>query len=90
MDDLAIVANLDKEYMIRKFKLKTGLSPIQFLIQYKISKSCILLNSDMPLKAIASACGFHNLTNYFKRFKKFIGITPTQFREDLNKKKQNE
>lgn len=87
LDDLAIVANLDKEYMIRKFKLKTGLSPIQFLIQYRISKSCILLNSDMPLKAIASTCGFNNLTNYFKRFKKFIGITPNQFRESLNKKK---
>mgnify|MGYP002524567535 CR=1 FL=1 len=86
LDDLAVVVNLDKAYMIRKFKLKTGLSPIQFLIQYRISKSCVLLNSDMPLKAIASVCGFNNLTNYFKRFKKFIGITPNQFRENLNKK----
>lgn len=41
LDDLAIVVNLDKAYMIRKFKCKTGLSPIQFLIQYRISQSCI-------------------------------------------------
>lgn len=83
LQDLAKVACLNKVYLIKKFKLQTGFSPMQFLIQYRISQSCKLLHSNIPLQEVALLCGFHNFTNYLKRFKSFIGITPTQYRNSL-------
>lgn len=83
LQDLASVALLDKTYFIRKFKEKTKLSPIQFLIQYRISKSCSLLNSPMPLNEVATRSGFQSLGNYLQRFKDFLGVTPTQYRRSI-------
>ena len=83
LQDLANIALLDKAYLIRKFKEKTKLSPIQFLIQYRISQSCNLLNSLMPLNEVAARCGFKDLGNYLQRFKDFLGVTPTQFRKGI-------
>ena len=89
LQDLANVALLDKTYLIRKFKEKTKLSPIQFLIQYRISQSCNLLSSPMSLTEVASRCGFKDLGNYLQRFKDFLGVTPTQYRKNLNKSTNN-
>lgn len=93
LQDLANIALLDKAYLIRKFKEKTKLSPIQFLIQYRISQSCNLLNSPMPLNEVAARCGFKDIGNYLQRFKDFLGVTPTQFRKGIvvssTKNKQN-
>ena len=81
LQDLATVVHLDKMYLIKKFKAKTELTPIQFLIQYRISQSCNMMYSDMPIADIALQCGFNNVTNYFLRFKDFLGISPSQYRK---------
>lgn len=83
LSDIAEAVHLDKMYLIKKFKKKTGLTPIQFLIRYRVTQSCTLLHSDasLSLEAIAKLCGFNNLTNYLRRFKDFLGVTPTQYRK---------
>lgn len=84
LEDLAKKAMLSELYFIKKFKAKTGLTPVRFLIQYRISQSCSLLYTPMPLDEIAVACGFKNLTNYLRHFKSFLGITPTQYRKKIS------
>ncbi len=83
LQDLADFVHLDKMYLIKKFKNKTNLTPIQFLIQYRISQSCNLLLSDVSIKTIAIVCGFKNTTNYLRRFKAFLEITPTEYRKSI-------
>lgn len=83
LNDLANISRLNKKYFGKKFKVKTGLTPIQFLIQYRISQSCNLLRSSMSLTEIAINCGFNTMGNYLRRFKAFLGITPTQYRQNI-------
>ena len=81
LDDLAKAARLEKVYFVKKFKKQTGLSPMQFLIQFRVAHACRLLHTDMPLQAIAQDCGFQDFTNFLQRFKSVFGITPTQYRK---------
>lgn len=83
LNDLANISRLDKKYFVKKFKIKTGLTPIQFLIQYRISQSCNLLHSPLSLTEIALNCGFNTVGNYLRRFKDFLGIPPTQYRQNI-------
>ena len=81
LDDLAKVAKLEKVYFTKKFKVATGLSPIQFLIQYRLSAACRLLKEDFTLQEIAMRCGFSDFTNFLHRFKNFVGMTPSQYKK---------
>ena len=83
LQDLARVAKLEKVYFTKKFKAETGLSPIQFLIQFRLSVACRLLSTDLPLQEVATACGFQDFTNFLHRFKSFVGMTPTQYKKTL-------
>ncbi len=81
LDDLASVAKLEKVYFTKKFKAVTGLSPIQFLIQYRLSAACRLLKEDLTLQDVALRCGFSDFTNFLHRFKQVVGMTPTQYKK---------
>lgn len=65
----------------RKFKNLSGISLHQFLIQEKISKARNLIQeSDLPLKIIAEKCGYQDIFQFTKQFKKYYGIPPASFR----------
>ena len=84
LDDLAKTANLEKVYFIKKFKKQTGVSPMQFLIQYRVAHACRLLHTDLSLQEIAVQCGFRDFTNFLQRFKSVFGITPTQYKKRIS------
>lgn len=84
LDDLAKTANLEKVYFIKKFKKQTGVSPMQFLIQYRVAHACRLLHTDLSLQEIAMQCGFRDFTNFLQRFKSVFGITPTQYKKRIS------
>ena len=84
LDDLAKTAKLEKVYFTKRFKKQTGVSPMQFLIQFRIAHACRLLHTDLSLQEIASRCGFQDFTNFLQRFKSALGITPTQYRKQVS------
>ena len=69
------------DHVCRFFKSSTGLTVFEYLNKIKIDYSCkLLLNTDMNIVDISFDCGFNNLSHFNKQFRKFIGKTPTQFR----------
>ena len=83
LDMLSELVHINKCYLISVFKRHTGISPIQYLIQYRISNACQLLRTDRTISEIAAMCGFQELTNFLIRFKKITGLTPSQYRKYL-------
>ncbi|WP_051620372.1 helix-turn-helix domain-containing protein [Paenibacillus sp. UNC451MF] len=69
----------------RAFKQITGVNFIDFLTNIRISNAkTMLMETDMKISEVADAVGYQH--SYFNRlFKKYEGITPSQFRE-LNRK----
>ncbi|MGO4495726.1 helix-turn-helix domain-containing protein [Paenibacillus sp. 2RAB27] len=65
----------------RAFKQITGINFIDFLTNIRISNAkSLLIETDMKINEVADAIGYQH--SYFNRlFKKYEGITPSQFRE---------
>lgn len=69
-------------YACSLFKDKTGKTINQYITEYRIEKSKILLR-DMKLNVsdIGSMIGYSNTGYFTKLFKKITGVTPSEFRE---------
>ena len=81
LDDLATVAHINKNHLIRKFKDKLNTSPIAYLIQYRLDISKRLLSkTDLPINSIAMQCGFNDYSYFCMIFKRTFSITPAQYR----------
>ena len=66
------------------FKARTGLSPGRFMTEVRIQEaSRLLLQTRMPLKEIATACGLNNVSHFSKVFRRFQHLTPAAYRESL-------
>lgn len=72
----------NSQYLCRFFKEIAGVSPIQYLIAYRVERSCSLLAStSRPILEIALDCGFENISYFIRKFKELKGCTPREFRK---------
>lgn len=44
-----------------------------------------LKDSDMSIRSLSDFCGYENELHFMRQFKKFIGMTPTEYRENVHK-----
>ena len=78
---LAKMAHLSKSYFMYRFKKIVGISAMEYIIQLRIKLACEMLrNSAAPSLEVALACGFQNLSNFNRQFKKYVGDTPKHYR----------
>ena len=82
LDDIATHVAMDKYNMIKLYKSVTGFTPIKFLVSYRIENACKLLKQGYPVNEVAFACGFNDLPNFSVRFKKVIGVSPSEFKAE--------
>lgn len=77
-------SNYSKAYIIRLFKRHTGMTPVEYINSYRISKSLALLsNTDMSVLEVSMETGFENAAYFIKLFKKQMGITPQKWRSSI-------
>lgn len=81
IETLARTLELSPSYFTRLFVKETGVSPINYLTDLRISHAAFLLaNTLLPVDVIAKECGF-SCGNYFcKVFRKTLGHSPTEYR----------
>ena len=69
-------------YLSRLFKAETGLSPMKYVMYRKIGESQnLLMNTKLPIGTISDRMGFLDNCHFSTTFKKYIGLTPTQYRQ---------
>jgi transcriptional regulator GlxA family with amidase domain len=85
-EDLSLAAiarevNISLYHFVRLFKASTGLTPHQYLMQQRIARAMQLLrHTDLPIAQVAIDCGFANQSHFARYFRRFIGVSPRQFR----------
>ena len=91
LEEISSISNLSVTSFCRYFKLMTRKTYYDFLIEIRISHACRALVEDkLPTEVICFDCGFNNVSNFYRHFKKVTGITPLEYkRKYLNKSKQN-
>ena len=73
---------LNRSYLSRKFKEKTGETLTDFILKEKTEEAKRLLRySDKPLTAISSYLGFSSASHFSRVFKAYVGSTPSEYRE---------
>lgn len=84
LTDLAKVACLNASYLALKFNREIGCTPRQYLLQIRMNAARILLrDTDWPINQIADKTGFQSNSYFSSCFHKLYGISPIQFREDV-------
>lgn len=81
LQDIAALSNLSVTSFCRYFKLMTNKTFYDFLIEIRISHACRLLVEDkMPTEIICFECGFNNVSNFYRHFKKVTEMTPLDYK----------
>jgi AraC-like DNA-binding protein len=82
LNDLASQSGMSPRSFARAFQAATGLSPIAYLIQQRLSRAAMLLRTTTePVSEIAFRVGFND-SNYFTRqFVKVFDCSPRTYRQ---------
>lgn len=83
--DIANEVELTKEYLSSKFHKVMGKTLPNYINELKINESKYLLHfTDMSLIEISSSLSFSSQSYFQTLFKKYVGVTPLQYRADSN------
>ena len=82
--DLATVVGMSPSSFAKKFKDTRGLSPMQFVMSYRVEQAAELLaDPAVQLNEISYACGFADQAHFSRNFKQRTGMTPSDYRANL-------
>lgn len=82
LEEMASLSNLSVTSFCRYFKLITKKTYYDFLIEIRISQACRLLIEDKLLtEVICFDCGFNNVSNFYRHFKKITRMTPLEYKK---------
>jgi AraC-like DNA-binding protein/ligand-binding sensor protein len=80
----AKAVNMSTFYFCKMFKKVTGINFTDYLSRVRIEKAKnLLLNPNLRVSEIAFEVGFESLTHFNRVFKKLLGQSPTEYREQL-------
>lgn len=82
--DLAEHCGLNRSYMTKYFTENTGVSPKEYLIQYRLNKAKqLLIKEDLPISTVAYAVGYSDPLAFTKIFKKREGMSPSEYKNNI-------
>lgn len=81
LQDVASIANLGITSFCRYFKLMTKKTYNDFLVEIRISQACrFLIEDKLATEVICFECGFNNVSNFYRHFKKVTDMTPLEYK----------
>ncbi|OGV86698.1 MAG: hypothetical protein A3K19_02250 [Lentisphaerae bacterium RIFOXYB12_FULL_65_16] len=88
--DLAQAVQLSSSRFNTVFKQAVGVAPKVYMRTLQLRRGCELLihQSDLPVYAVASECGFASAYYFCRQFHRYIGQTPTAFRASFVRARQ--
>ena len=86
LTQVADIAGMSASAFSRFFKLHTGRNLSEYIIDHRLGyASRMLVDSTHSIAEISYSCGFNNLSNFNRIFKKRKGCSPSEFRENYHK-----
>ena len=86
-DDLSLAAisnsaDISERECMRCFQKTIQISPVQYLLKYRIMQGAEMIRSDQTksISEIAIQCGFDSPCNFTKQFRRFYNCTPRAYR----------
>lgn len=75
---------IHKVYLAKIFKQETGKSVNEYIRNVRIEKAKeLLLKDHIKINEIVTATGFNNPQSFYTIFKKYVGMTPGEYRDQM-------
>lgn len=85
LGDIAKLVNMTEVSFSRFIKKRTGITFIDSLNEIRLGHaSRILIDTTNSISEVSYSCGFNNISNFNRLFKKKKGCTPKEFRENFS------
>ncbi len=86
LDEIAASIHISKSECCRCFKRVMDMSPIEYVVRFRIYTAAAILDNtaaEAPsVSDLAIMTGHNNISYFIKTFKRYMGVTPTEFREN--------
>jgi len=80
------VFNTTSSYLSKKFRTISGEPLASYISKYRINKAKELMSTtNHNHNAIAAMVGFGHSRTFYRVFRKYEGITPTEYKKNLRK-----
>lgn len=79
---LAEIFNYNSTYLGQLFKSYTGKYFNTYLEHVRIEKAKQFLKEGLKVYEVAERIGYHNLDYFSSKFKKYVGVSPSEYKED--------
>lgn len=87
VNDIASYLGISRYYLSHIFKERFHVSPQEYLIKYRLEKSEELLRTtSLSIQEISEKTGYENPLTFSKIFKKVYGLSPRNYRSELDGK----
>ncbi len=83
-DSISEAAFISRSYLNRLFQKYLHCSPYHFLLTYRLSQACIVLENGFSVTEAAIHAGFADSTSFSTAFKRIFSMTPTQYCQTNN------
>jgi transcriptional regulator GlxA family with amidase domain len=81
MTGLAAKLHVSADKLERVFRAATGIAPASYYRRLRLRRAADLLaHSSLPVREVALACGFSNMSSFARAFRAFNGQPPTTMR----------
>ncbi len=88
LNTLANLVNMTPVSFSRFFHIRTGKTLSDFIVDIRLGYATrMLVDTSTSIAEICYECGFNNLSNFNRMFKKKKGCSPKEFRENYTKRK---
>ena len=88
MSELASVACLSPNYLVRKFRAKLGIPPLKYVHMMKMEKAKkLLLGENARIYEVMVQTGFDDSSYFSRAFKSYTGCSPRIYRRVMTSEK---
>jgi two-component system response regulator YesN len=78
---------ISESYLSRLFKMETGYTFVEYLTNYRIKKAIELLKEKSEkVYEIAEMVGYSDSRYFSALFRKYVGVTPSEFKDGLSRR----
>jgi AraC-like DNA-binding protein len=83
IEHMSTMLGYHRTHFCKLFKQTTGFSPMQYLLKIRMRRAELLLATSMTIDQIASSVGFSDALYFSRKFRKWSGQSPSEYRKTL-------
>jgi AraC-like DNA-binding protein len=85
MKEMLSITNMSNSAFSNTFKKTCRMTFKEYLLNVRVGQACKLLTeTPINISQVANNCGFENISNFNRQFKKIKNTTPSQFQQMVN------